>query len=327
MPQRGPLSTADVLIQLAGDRVVLVRRKNPPHGWAIPGGFIEVGETAEAAAIREAFEETGLQVELTELFSVYSDPARDPRHHTLTVVFLGRASGEPLGGDDAAEARAFDEGSLPDDLAFDHAQVLADYFHYRKTGGRPPPRPASGPRLSGAERSYLLRLAREAIRAELAGSPMREEPPPPGVVAQSGGAFVSLHRGGELRGCIGSFARDRPLHRVVRDMALAAGFDDPRFAALQPHELDGLEIEISVLSDLRPTGAACVVPGLHGISLALHESKGVFLPQVAREAGWDRETLLAQACVKAGLAPEAWLDPEIEISVFTAEVFSDRGGP
>lgn len=324
MSQRGPLPAADVLIELLGDRVVLIRRRNPPEGWAIPGGFIEVGESAEQAAIREAFEETGLQVELTELFSVYSDPARDPRHHTLTVVFLGRASGDPVGGDDAAEAGTFTEGSLPANLAFDHRQVLADYFRYRRTGIRPPPR-AGGRRLADLERSYLLRLAREAIRTELAGASMSEESPPPGLAAAPGSAFVSLHRLGELRGCIGSFARDRPLYRVVREMALAAAFDDPRFAALEANELDSLEIEISVLSALRRTNAESVVPGLHGVSLSLREMKGVFLPQVAREAGWDRDTLLAQTCLKAGLPPEAWREPDAEISVFTAEVFADKG--
>jgi 8-oxo-dGTP diphosphatase len=133
---RNPLPTADVVIEV-GDRVVLVRRKYPPPGWAIPGGFVEVGETVESTAVREALEETGLRVTLTALLGVYSDPARDPRHHTISTVYVGRAEGAPEGGDDAAEARLFGEGDLPSPLAFDHAKILADYFRYKNTGRRP----------------------------------------------------------------------------------------------------------------------------------------------------------------------------------------------
>jgi 8-oxo-dGTP diphosphatase len=116
----------DVVILLPGDRVVLVRRRFPPPGWALPGGFVDAGETLEAAAAREAREETGLEVELTDLVWIYSDPRRDPRQHTVSTVFLARASGEPRGGDDAAEAGAFRWDALPSPLAFDHAEILAD---------------------------------------------------------------------------------------------------------------------------------------------------------------------------------------------------------
>jgi AmmeMemoRadiSam system protein A len=135
--------------------------------------------------------------------------------------------------------------------------------------------------------------------------------------------FVSLHRAGELRGCIGNFARDRPLQLAVRDMALAAAFDDPRFPPLTVAELDALQVEISVLSEPSAAVATAVIPGLHGISISLYDRKGVFLPQVAREAGWSRETLLSQACLKAGLPCDAWRDPQAHISVFTAEVFRE----
>ena len=141
MPRRprGPLPTADVIIEIAGRGVVLVERKFPPPGWALPGGFIDAGESAEGAAVREAREETSLAVTLTELFNVYSDPSRDPRGPTLTVVYIARATGEPAAGDDAARARIFDEATLPAPLAFDHGRILADYFHYRRTGKRLPP--------------------------------------------------------------------------------------------------------------------------------------------------------------------------------------------
>ena len=129
-----PLVTVDVIIEVEGG-VVLIERKNPPHGWALPGGFVDVGETVEAAAVREAGEETGLAVELVELLGVYSDPARDPRGHTVSVVFIGRAQGEPKAADDA-RAIAVADPRQPPPLAFDHARILADYCRRRLAHAR-----------------------------------------------------------------------------------------------------------------------------------------------------------------------------------------------
>jgi 8-oxo-dGTP diphosphatase len=134
---RNPFPTVDIIIELENSGIVLIRRKNPPPGWALPGGFINYGESAEAAAIREAKEETSLDVHLVELLHVYSDPKRDPRHHTLSTVFIAQATGVPRGADDAAEAKVFFEDTLPSPLAFDHAKILQDYFTYKKTGKRP----------------------------------------------------------------------------------------------------------------------------------------------------------------------------------------------
>lgn len=134
---RNPVPTVDAIIEVPGG-IVLIRRLNPPPGWALPGGFVEYGETVAAAAVREAREETGLNVVLTELFHVYSDPARDPRSHTIATVFIGTASGVPVGGDDAVEAAVFAAESLPAMLAFDHARIVDDYFVYKRTGRRPP---------------------------------------------------------------------------------------------------------------------------------------------------------------------------------------------
>ncbi|WP_419656405.1 hydrolase, NUDIX family [Desulfosarcina variabilis str. Montpellier] len=134
-PYRNPFPTVDIIIEVGGG-IVLIERKNPPHGWAIPGGFLDWGESVEACAVREAREETGLVVTLQELFYVYSDPARDPRHHTVTTVFIASASGTPVAADDAAKAGIFTENNLPEPLAFDHARILDDYFGYRSGRSR-----------------------------------------------------------------------------------------------------------------------------------------------------------------------------------------------
>jgi len=128
---RQPRLTVDVIIELGSEDLVLIRRKSPPPGWALPGGFVDAGETVEQAAVREVLEETCLSVELVRQFHVYSDPGRDPRGHTVSVVFIGRAEGEPKGADDAAEARVFPRVALPIELAFDHGEILADYLGKR----------------------------------------------------------------------------------------------------------------------------------------------------------------------------------------------------
>ena len=125
--RKGPLLTVDLIIEL-NEGIVLIKRKNPPEGWALPGGFVDYGETVESAAIREAKEETGLDVELMRQFHSYSDPKRDPRHHTVTTVFLAKAKGSAAAGDDAKEVGTFDRDNLPVRIAFDHRDILNDYF-------------------------------------------------------------------------------------------------------------------------------------------------------------------------------------------------------
>jgi len=128
---RNPLPTADIIIEVEGKGIVLIRRKNPPYGWAIPGGFVEYGESLEEAAVREAKEETSLDVHLVRQFHTYSDPRRDPRFCTVSTVYLATAEGKPVGNDDASEARIFTREQIPPDLAFDHAKILEDYFEKR----------------------------------------------------------------------------------------------------------------------------------------------------------------------------------------------------
>jgi 8-oxo-dGTP diphosphatase len=133
-----PLLTVDIIIENQ-DGIVLIERKNPPHGWALPGGFVDYGESLEAAAIREAKEETSLTIQLREQFYAYSEPSRDPRHHTVSVVFIATAQGVPKGADDAKAARPFSAGQFPAPLVFDHARILRDYLVFKKTGQRPKP--------------------------------------------------------------------------------------------------------------------------------------------------------------------------------------------
>ncbi|MCW5198419.1 NUDIX hydrolase [Desulfobulbus sp. F4] len=123
---RNPVPTVDIIIELE-QGIVLIERKNPPHGWALPGGFVDYGESFEQAAVREAKEETGLDVTLLRQFHTYSNPDRDKRLHTASTVFMAKAEGEPQGLDDALQAKIFRRENLPP-LAFDHAQILADYF-------------------------------------------------------------------------------------------------------------------------------------------------------------------------------------------------------
>ena len=124
---RNPFPTVDIIIEIGGG-IILIRRKNPPYGWALPGGFVDYGESLESAAIREAREETSLDVELLSQLGAYSDPKRDPRHHSISVVFQARAQGRPKASDDAVDIGIFKRNNLPDELAFDHGTILKDYF-------------------------------------------------------------------------------------------------------------------------------------------------------------------------------------------------------
>lgn len=129
MPYRQPKIAVDVIISLKG-KIVLVKRRNPPFGWALPGGFVNYGETAEQAARREVREETSLRLTKLKQFHVYSDPARDPRGHTLSVVFTAQGHGTPRAADDAQEIGLFSRETLPRQLAFDHQRILRDYLRH-----------------------------------------------------------------------------------------------------------------------------------------------------------------------------------------------------
>lgn len=136
-----PPVTVDIIIELADQEprpIVLIKRKYPPYGWALPGGFVDVGESLEQAALREAAEETCLTVVLLTLLGCYSDPARDPRGQTVSAVYIAEARGTPQAADDAAEAVVFNLDTLPEQLAFDHAMILDDYREFRRSGRAAP---------------------------------------------------------------------------------------------------------------------------------------------------------------------------------------------
>jgi ADP-ribose pyrophosphatase YjhB (NUDIX family) len=124
---RNPIPTVDIIIEYKGG-IILIKRKNPPEGWALPGGFVDYGESLETAAFREAKEETGLNIKLIRQFHTYSDPKRDSKHHTITTVYIAKAKGIAIAGDDAEQIGAFKRGVFPEEIAFDHREILNDYF-------------------------------------------------------------------------------------------------------------------------------------------------------------------------------------------------------
>lgn len=179
--------------------------------------------------------------------------------------------------------------------------------------------------LNPDERKVLLELARESVTSAVMGA----EPPPVGddaIFRVRGGAFVTLKLLGRLRGCIGSFTGTGggTIGETVRDMAARAAVGDPRFNPVTPGELDAVRIQISLLSSMVPASPEEVVPGVHGVYIRRGHRAGTLLPQVASEEGWDRETLLAHACLKAGLPPHCHRDTGTEILVYTADVFGEQ---
>lgn len=179
--------------------------------------------------------------------------------------------------------------------------------------------------LTADERRALVAIARDAIRARLdrsATSPPAAADAGRSALGMCGAAFVTLRRGAQLRGCIGDLELDRPLSAVVARAAVAAAFEDPRFPPVTSLELSELSIEISVLGPMRPLrDPAGVEVGRHGLVIHAGRRRGLLLPQVATEWGWDRGTFLEQVCLKAGLARDAWRTSDLFI--FEAEVFSE----
>ena len=178
-------------------------------------------------------------------------------------------------------------------------------------------------KLERHEQRYLLDLARRAILAATQGQELPEEEPSSSVLKQPSGAFVSLHKGGQLRGCIGYILPGKALWQTVRDCALAAAFEDPRFDVVQAEELRELGIEISVLSGFEAIRPEEIRVGTHGLLVTQGAFRGLLLPQVATQYRWNVQQFLEETCLKAGLRPDAWKDSATRIEAFTALVFSE----
>jgi AmmeMemoRadiSam system protein A len=176
--------------------------------------------------------------------------------------------------------------------------------------------------LTEDEKDLLHHLVKETIRSHAEGKPLPYFDVNSETLKEPRGAFVSLHKRGMLRGCIGHIRSDRPLHETVRDMAVAAAFEDPRFPPLSEKELAQVDIEISVLTPFkRISDVTEIEVGKHGLYLVKGFSSGLLLPQVATEYGWNRTTFLEHTCTKAGLNKNAWKDKDTEIYIFSADVF------
>jgi AmmeMemoRadiSam system protein A len=181
---------------------------------------------------------------------------------------------------------------------------------------------------SDSDKKLLLGLARAAIEAHLNGNTPAVPKDLPSFLCEPRGVFVSLHRQGRLRGCIGYLEAVKPLGQAIQEMAAAAAFHDPRFRPLQAQELEELEVEISILTPMRLIEKVEEIRvGTHGLYIERGFSRGLLLPQVATQCGWDRNTFLDQTCCKAGLPPDAWKDKATRIYTFTAEIICDYSHP
>ena len=182
--------------------------------------------------------------------------------------------------------------------------------------------------LDDSDKAALLKLARKTLEAHYSDESTPTSPASRKALTEKKGAFVSLHRGEELRGCIGQLYPDRELNKVVQHCVLSAALEDMRFAPVVLDELDGLSIEISVLSPFRRIqNVEEIEVGRHGLYLVQGHFRGLLLPQVATQYCWNREKFLEQTCLKAGLPKSAWQDPQTIIHTFEADVFSDIPNP
>jgi AmmeMemoRadiSam system protein A len=173
-------------------------------------------------------------------------------------------------------------------------------------------------------KDFLLKLARNTIRNKLFGTSEKLECPADNFYQEKRGAFVTLHKHKQLRGCIGFIEGIKPIYDIIKEIALAAAFQDPRFPALQKDELEKIEIEISILTPLKEVKSKDDIKiGKHGLLIRNGFNSGLLLPQVATEWNWDVETFLQQTCLKAGLNTNCWQDKNSTIYRFSAQIFSE----
>jgi uncharacterized protein len=173
------------------------------------------------------------------------------------------------------------------------------------------------------EKKLLLKMARRSMSAAVEGRECAFELPELPNLRNLGGAFVTLHRRGRLRGCVGQIVSGESLVETVIHCAKAAALEDPRFDRVRPEELGEIEIELSVLSRLETISPGEIEAGKHGLMVSLARQRGVLLPQVAAQFRWGAQRLLEETCVKAGLDRDAWKNPEVRVQAFTAEIFNE----
>lgn len=295
---------------LRGRRALIVASSDLYHGYSYDEC---VRMDAETLSRIEAFEpeEFSRRVERQECQACGSAPI-------TTAMIAARL----MGADRAAVVARANSGDVTgekDGYVVGYGAVL----FYRSPSG--PDEEEGFERLSTEQREHLLRIARTALREAVYGRPLPPLKDLPGPLRTPRGAFVTLKRRGELRGCIGHVYPHLSLAETVQQMAAAAALRDPRFPPVSPDELPEIEVEISALGlpqKVEKVEQICV--GRHGLIVHHPDGQGLLLPQVAAERGWDRETFLAHTCRKAGLPRDAWKSPEAEISVFSAEVFGER---
>ncbi|MBE7559433.1 AmmeMemoRadiSam system protein B [bacterium] len=295
---------------LAGRRALIVVSSDLSHYPAA-----EEARRIDTAAL-EAVRLMNAEEMLARLEALEREPVRN-LHCVLcgkNALAAGMAAAAELGARRAEVIMYRNSG----DVSGDKSRCVG----YGAVGFYAEPRGA-GEELSESEKAALLSAARQSLAAAVEGGEYTPPPPPEGSrLARRQGAFVTLKRQGELRGCIGRFDPEESLLSTVVEMARAAALEDPRFPPLGRDELADLSIDISVLSPLRRVGRPEEVEvGRHGVCISLRGRRGTLLPQVAPEHGWDRDTLLSQVCRKAGLPADAWRDPEAILCVYTAEVF------
>lgn len=178
--------------------------------------------------------------------------------------------------------------------------------------------------LTKEEQRSLLKIAREAVVCCVTGKDSLDPPADEGRLTQKRGCFVCIKIHGALRGCIGNFHSDKPLYRLIQEMSASAACRDPRFYPMKVEDLEDFSLEISVLTPLKKIESVEEIEvGTHGIYIEKNFFRGVLLPQVATEQGWDRDTFLAQTCLKAGLQRDDWKEGA-DISIFSAQVFSEK---
>lgn len=330
--RQSPLPCVDIIVERFG-KVLLIERLNPPFGFALPGGFVDYGESLEQAAKRELKEETGLDTIEIEQFHAYSDPSRDPRFHTLSVVFLALTKGEAKANDDAKALEFFPLDSLPT-LCFDHGIILKDYIEARKEGIITTLQKKQAQKLAHmpeSTKSWLLALSRQAVTHYLKHGvsrlPLDLEIPDeePLLYAQPYGLFVTLRIEGKLRGCIGSLGTFKPLYELVWTMAIQAAFFDPRFDPLSYEELPSLDFEVSILTP--PTSIkdlTLIEIGRHGLLMENGPYRGLLLPQVALDLELDPVGFLEAVSSKAGLKKDAWMDFYSRIHTFEAYTLKEE---